>query len=116
MLIKQVLFAANGQTSVLFLIGMDPSMNEDQRMRLLEEQKNKDDIIEVEGLIEHYDNLTLKTMYTIKFFLKSGNCNLNILIRAHLKSKYSILNNNLNDNLLYFRFIHNNYTKVFDEG
>merc|ERR1712226_961716 len=45
-------------------------MNENQRMRLLEEQENKSGIIEVDGLIDTYQSLTLKTMYTIKFFLK----------------------------------------------
>ena len=58
-------------------------MNSDQKMGLLQEQENKNDIIEVDGLIEHYDNLTLKTMYTIKFFLKSGNFSLNILLRTY---------------------------------
>ena len=38
----------------------------------IEEKKYNDDIIEVGGLIEHYNNLTLKTLYTIKFFLEQG--------------------------------------------
>ena len=58
-------------------------MNSDQKMGLLQEQENKNDIIEVDGLIEHYDNLTLKTMYTIKFFLKNGNFILNILLMTY---------------------------------
>ena len=53
-------------------MGQDPSLDEDEKSWLLEEKKYNDDIIEVGGLIEHYNNLTLKTLYTIKFFLKQG--------------------------------------------
>ena len=71
-LIKRYFFIANNETSVLFLMGQDPSLDEDEKSWLLEEQMNNDDIIEVGGLIEHYNNLTLKTLYTIKFFLEEG--------------------------------------------
>ena len=44
----------------------------EKEIRLQGELENNDDIIEVDGIIEHYNNLTLKTLYTIKFFLKQG--------------------------------------------
>ena len=91
------IFAANNETSVLFLMGQESSIEEDEKIyefetewmrknrkkRLLKQRIEKeirlqgeleinDDIIEVDGLIEHYNNLTLKTLYTIKFFLKQG--------------------------------------------
>ena len=66
------IFTANNQTTVLFLMGNDPNMNEDDKMWLIEEEKNYNDVIEVNGLIEHYNNLTLKTLYTIKFFIAQG--------------------------------------------
>ena len=53
-------------------MGNDPNMNEDDRMWLMEEQENNNDMIVVDGLIEHYNNLTLKTLYTLKFFLTHG--------------------------------------------
>ena len=53
-------------------MGNDPNMNEDDKMWLLEEQENNEDVIEVDGLIEHYNNLTLKSFYTLKFFLTQG--------------------------------------------
>ena len=53
-------------------MGNDPNMNEDDKMWLIEEEKNYNDVIEVNGLIEHYNNLTLKTLYTIKFFIAQG--------------------------------------------
>ena len=48
-------------------MGQDPSLDEDEKSWLLEEQKNNDDIIEVGGFIEHYNNLTLKTLYASGF-------------------------------------------------
>ena len=64
---------ANLQTSVLFLLGKewedhDNAINSTDRV--LEEQERYGDIIQIEGLLEHYDNLTLKSLYAIKFFLE----------------------------------------------
>ena len=53
-------------------MGNDPNMDEDDRMWLMEEEENNNDMIVVDGLIEHYNNLTLKTFYTLKFFLTYG--------------------------------------------
>ena len=53
-------------------MGNDPNMNDDDRMWQIEEQENNNDMIVVDGLIEHYNNLTLKTFYTLKFFLTQG--------------------------------------------
>ena len=62
----------NAQTSVLFLLGMDDDINNKTDQELLEERNTHGDIIQVDGLTEHYNNLTLKTLYTIKFFLQKG--------------------------------------------
>ena len=64
---------ANLQTSVLFILGKewedhDNAINSTERV--LEEQEKYGDIIQIEGLLEHYDNLTLKSLYAIKFFLE----------------------------------------------
>ena len=66
---------ANLQTSVLFLLGKewedhDNAINSTDRV--LEEQEKYGDIIQIEGLLEHYDNLTLKSLYAIKFFLEKS--------------------------------------------
>ena len=79
-------YLANPQTSVLFLLGMDEDINNETKHKLQQERNTHGDIIQVDGLIEHYDNLTLKTLYTIKFFLQ--------------KSKYRISNGPLNVILL----------------
>ena len=63
---------ANDQTSVLFLFGTEESSSNETKAKILEEQKIHGDIIQVDGLVEHYNNLTLKTLYTLKFFLQSG--------------------------------------------
>ena len=62
---------ANPNTSVLFLLGKEPdSTNSPNSINhILDEHKKYQDIIYVEGLIEHYDNLTLKSLYAMKFFL-----------------------------------------------
>ena len=65
-------YLANAQTSVLFLLGMDENINNKTESKLLEERNTHGDIIQVDGLTEHYNNLTLKTLYTIKFFLQKG--------------------------------------------
>ena len=62
---------ANPNTSVLFLLGKEPdSTNSPNSIsHILDEHKKYQDIIFVEGLTEHYDNLTLKSLYGMKFFL-----------------------------------------------
>ena len=65
-------FIANDETSVLFLFGTEESLNNETRDKILEEQKNHGDIIQVNGFVEHYNNLTLKTLYTLKYFLQKG--------------------------------------------
>ena len=39
---------------------------------LHEEGSKFQDIIQTDDLLEHYDNLTLKTLYTLKFFIHTG--------------------------------------------
>ena len=63
---------ANSQTSVLFLFGTEENMKNETKIKLQEEQKAHGDIIHVNGFKESYNNLTLKTLYTLKFFLRNG--------------------------------------------
>ena len=60
---------ANQQTSVVFLMGKDKNLRSDILPFLEEERKRYGDIIRVDGMIEHYHNLTLKSLYALKFFL-----------------------------------------------
>ena len=57
---------------MLFLLGTDEKINNNTKHELIEERNIHGDIIQVDGLTEHYNNLTLKTLYTIKFFLQKG--------------------------------------------
>ena len=63
---------ANTQTSVLFLLGRLPDIKHETEAKILEEKNQYGDIIEVNGLIENYNNLTFKSLYTLKFFLDHG--------------------------------------------
>lgn len=60
---------SNKKTSVLFLLGKSLDINKDKEAKLVEEQNKFGDIIRIDGLIEHYHNLTFKSLYTLKFFL-----------------------------------------------
>jgi len=60
---------ANTRTSVLFLLGRVPNIKHEIEKKILEEKNRYGDIIEVNGLIENYHNLTFKSLYTLKFFL-----------------------------------------------
>ena len=64
---------ANEQTSVLFLIGKSPIKDSSSIENMIsKEQGRYGDIVRVQGLIEHYDNLTLKSLYAVKFFLSEN--------------------------------------------
>ena len=65
-------FTANRQTSVLFLVGSYSSYSPSIKHKLISESQSKSDLIMADELIEHYSNLTLKTIYTLKFFLEAG--------------------------------------------
>ena len=47
-------------------------MSNKAKNELLDEQETHGDIIQIKGFLEHYNNLTLKTLYTLKFFLDKG--------------------------------------------
>ena len=58
---------------MLFIFGNEgKDVNSKTKHKLLKEQDTHGDIIQVKGLVEHYNNLTLKTLYTLKFFLDKG--------------------------------------------
>ena len=60
---------ANKKTSVLFLLGKANDISNDTDSTVLDEHKKYGDIVQIDGLIEHYNNLTFKSLYTLKFFL-----------------------------------------------
>ena len=59
---------ANSKTAVLFLLGTEKNLNAKTSEKIMKEKDIYGDIIQVDNLIEHYDNLTLKTLYVMKFF------------------------------------------------
>ena len=63
---------ANDKTSVLFLYGVNPEIGIHITKELNKEQDTFGDIIQVDGLVDTYNNLTLKALYTLRFFLKTG--------------------------------------------
>ena len=57
---------------MLFLVGANDTSTEENIHKLKEEEETYNDLIQADELIEHYNNLTLKTLYTLKFFLEKG--------------------------------------------
>ena len=51
---------ANKETSILFLLGKSNNIHKEKDPKLLEEHRKYGDIIQIDGLIEHYSNLTFK--------------------------------------------------------
>ena len=62
---------ANEETSVLFLLGSEKTRKQPNytNENIHAENRSYGDIIQIDGLIEHYHNLTLKSLYALKFFL-----------------------------------------------
>ena len=65
--------AANSYTSVFFLYGASPDMSLELQHALDTEIDKYGDIIKADGFIDSYNNITLKAMHTLKFFLNKGN-------------------------------------------
>ena len=63
---------ANSKTSVLFILGKFPEISLKDRILLQEEHDSYKDIIQIDSLIDSYNNLTLKSLFTLKFFLSKG--------------------------------------------
>ena len=62
----------NGCTSIMFLMGKEVGLDSNDNLLLVEETKKYNDIALVEGLIEHYHNLTLKSLYSLNLFLNDA--------------------------------------------
>ena len=59
--------------SVIFLVGNQNGFgNFTLKSRLLEESAKFDDILQAD-MVDHYNNLTLKSVFTLKFFLNTSN-------------------------------------------
>ena len=80
------IWLANEHTSVLFLFGEEENTSADIKAQIEEEQNIHGDIIQINGFMEHYNNLTLKTLYTLKLFLQIGKYN---IIYRYLKIAFS---------------------------
>ena len=63
---------SNSYASIIFLLGKEPTLGSKDKVLLSEERKKYKDIALVEGLVEHYHNLTLKSLYSLKLFLNSA--------------------------------------------
>ena len=63
---------ANDNTAVLFLLGTQKNLKDEATGKIIKEKNIFGDMIQVDNLIEHYDNLTLKTLYAIKFFQETN--------------------------------------------
>ena len=57
---------------MLFLIGTNNTFTKENTHTLKVEKETYNDLIQADELIEDYHNLTLKTLYTLKFFLEKG--------------------------------------------
>jgi len=63
--------------SVIFLIGNQNAFNNvtaSTHQRVLDEHAKYDDILQAD-MVDHYNNLTLKSVFTLKFFLNESNFN-----------------------------------------
>ena len=63
---------SNNRTSIIFLFGSEVGLNSNFKMLLSEEMNEHDDIAMTNGFIEHYHNLTLKSLYSLKLFLNDA--------------------------------------------
>ena len=62
----------DGQTSVLFIIGLENEGNTEIANKITDENNTYGDLIQIDGLFEHYYDLALKTLHTMKFFFQKG--------------------------------------------
>ena len=62
----------NACTSIMFLMGKEVGLDSNDKLLLVEERNKYNDIAMIEGLIEHYHNLTLKSLYSLKLFLNDA--------------------------------------------
>ena len=58
---------------MFFLYGASPDMSKEMQHALDTEIDKYGDIIKADGFIDSYNNITLKAMHTLKFFLNKGN-------------------------------------------
>ena len=65
-------------------------MADKAKHKLLEEQKIHEDIIQVKNFIEHYNNLTLKTLFTLKFFLDKGRYKMSVYMILSIEKNTTI--------------------------
>ena len=57
---------------MFFLYGASPDMSKEMQHALDTENDKYGDIIKADGFIDSYNNITLKAMHTLKFFLNKG--------------------------------------------
>ena len=74
---------------MFFLYGASPDMSKEMQHALDTEIDKYGDIIKADGFIDSYNNITLKAMHTLKFFLNKGNflpCALKNVLRPNIKT------------------------------
>ena len=75
---------------MFFLYGASPDMSKEMQHALDTEIDKYGDIIKADGFIDSYNNITLKAMHTLKFFLNKGNflpCALKNVLRPNIRHK-----------------------------
>ena len=63
---------ANDLVSIIFIFGSEPGLDSAEKLSISEEMDRYNDIAYIDGLVEHYHNLTLKSLYTLKLFLNDA--------------------------------------------
>ena len=62
----------NDVISIIFIMGSELDLGPKEQLLISEEMSRHNDIAYIDGLIEHYHNLTLKSLYSLKLFLNDA--------------------------------------------
>ena len=60
---------SNDRVSIIFLFGSQTGLDSKTKLLMSEEMIKNNDIVLIDGFVEHYHNLTLKSLYSLKLFL-----------------------------------------------
>ena len=62
----------NDAISIIFIMGSELDLGPKEQLLISEEMSRYNDVAYIDGLIEHYHNLTLKSLYSLKLFLNDA--------------------------------------------
>ena len=65
-------FVGTAMSSVVFLLGSTDYLSRDGKQKIYNESHVYGDVVEVPYLLEHYEYLTLKTIYSLKLAKSVG--------------------------------------------